>query len=179
MKAIIFIDIQNDFIDGALRNEKAIEVTPKIVDFAKNVITGVGDDIKLYATLDTHKNNYKNTLEGKKLPVEHCIEGSKGWEMNDKLWDVIGNKCTIITKPTFGSFDLTEIISEDFENKKLDEIILVGFCTSICVAANATILRAKFPNTKITVINDLCACVTDEIHNAALKVLEMQQIEIV
>ena len=199
MKAIVFIDVQKDFINGALRNEKAIEVTPKIVDFAKNIVTGVGDDIKLYATLDTHKETeyvlkcdtlepittippvrgYLTTLEGKKLPVEHCIEGSKGWEMNDDLWSVIGGKCTVVTKPTFGSFDLAEIIFEDFENKKLDEIILVGFCTSICVAANATILRAKFPNTKITVMKDLCACVTDESHNAALKVLEMQQIEIV
>lgn len=197
-KAIVFIDVQKDFIDGALRNEKAIEVTPKIVDFAKSVVSYVNNDIKLYATLDTHEktiydnvatpkatynpelpiSGYMTTLEGQKLPVEHCIEGSEGWEMNDDLWDIIGGKCTVITKPTFGSFDLAEIISEDYKNTTPDEIILVGFCTSICVTANAVILRAKFPNTKITVMKDLCACVNDDTHKSALDVLQMQQIDV-
>ena len=217
-KAIIFIDVQKDFIDGALRNEKAIEVTPKIVDFAKNVVTGVGADIKLYATLDTHdKTIYDNTstpkaaynpeipisgymtsLEGQNIPIEHCIEGSEGWELDDDLWNVIKGKCTVIPKTTFGSFDLAEILEEDqcgydwhdesnntglhFRGKKrvkFDEIILVGFVTDICVAANAILLRAKFPNTKITVIKDLCVGTTEENHEAVLKVLTMQQINVV
>lgn len=189
MKVVVFIDVQKDFIDGALRNEKAIEVTPKIVDFAKECVE---KEYKLYATRDTHeatkwieKNcaqvvvGYRSTLEGEKLPVEHCIEGTDGWMIDNRLMEVLDGKCTFVNKPTFGSFDLAEIIAEDFENKELSEIVLFGVCTSICVLSNAVILRAKFPNTKITVMKDFCACVTDESHDAALKVLEMQQIEVV
>lgn len=216
MKAVIFIDVQKDFIDGALRNEKAIEITPKIVEFAK---TCVENGYKLYATRDTHEKTiydncavpkaafnpelpltgYMTTLEGRKLPVEHCIEGTDGWMIDDRLMEVVEGKVTIVNKSTFGSFDLAEIIREDqtgynftqtykdnghfdlYGKKKetFDEIILVGFVSSICVLANAAILRAKFPNTKITVMKDLCAGITDEDHNAAMKVLEMQQIEVV
>lgn len=198
MKAIVFIDVQNDFIDGTLKNEKAIEILPKIVEFAKSAVEGVDKDTKLYATLDTHEetkwvlhsdtltvvegippiSGYMKTLEGQKLPVEHCIEGTKGWEIHDDLYNVIKGKCTFVTKPTFGSFDLAEIISEDFETEKLDEIIICGYVTSICVASNAVILRAKFPNTKITVKQDLCAGVTEKDHDAAIEVLKMQQIDI-
>ena len=195
MKAIIFIDVQKDFIDGVLRNEKAIKVTPKIVDFAKDVVNN--SDVKLYATLDTHEktksmfhfdgdkkvdepiSGYLTTLEGQNLPIEHCVEGSEGWEIHDDLWNVINGKCTIVIKNTFGSFDLAEIIAEDFETDTLDEIIFCGFCTSICVLANTVILRAKFPNVKITVMKDLCACVTDESHQHTIESLKMQQIEII
>jgi nicotinamidase-related amidase len=194
MKAVIFIDVQKDFIDGALRNEKAIEVTPKIVDFAKDCVE---NGYKLYATRDTHEKTKMNyhfegdkrvdeivggyfaTLEGEKLPVEHCIECSDGWMIDNRLMEVLDGKCTFVNKPTFGSFDLGEIIAEDFENNDLNEIVLCGFVTSICVVANAILLRAKFPNIKISVMKDLCAGITNDDHEAALKVLEMQQIEVV
>ena len=176
MKAVVFVDVQKDFIDGALRNEKAINVTPKIVEFAKTI---VNDDCKIYATRDTHTEDYLNTLEGQKLPVTHCVEGSDGWMIDDNLMNVIYGKCTFVNKPTFGSFDLAEIISEDFNNENLDEIIICGFCTDICVAANASILRAKFPNVKISVMKDLCAGVTEDSHNAALTAMKMQQIDII
>lgn len=213
MKAIVFVDVQKDFIDGALRNEKAIEVTPKIVEFAKECVK---NGYKLYATRDTHEktkysvdhdspidpgstlvpvSGYFATLEGKKLPVKHCIEGTDGWLIDDRLWEVLEGKCTFVNKPTFGSFDLAEIIDEDIQSghvldnlppeKRLDEmyepleeIVICGFVSSICIAANAIILRAKFPNTKITVMKDLCAGITDEDHEAAMKVLAMQQIDI-
>jgi nicotinamidase-related amidase len=194
MKAVIFIDIQNDFIDGALLNEKAIEVTPKIVDFAKECVE---NGCKLYATRDTHEktkmiyhfegdkqvdepiSGYLSTLEGKKLPVEHCIEGTDGWMIDNRLMEVLDGKCTFVNKPTFGSFDLAEIISEDFENKALNEIVLCGFVTDICLLSNALLLRAKFPNTKITVMKDLCAGTTNENHEAALKVMQSCQIDVV
>lgn len=199
MKAIVFVDVQKDFIDGALKNEKAIETTPKIVEFAGKCAQ---KGYKLYATRDTHqKTEYKvlangddqadkqipatgylATLEGEKLPVEHCVEGTDGWMIDDRLMEVIDGKATIVNKPTFGSFDLAEIIEEDLkawdDKNYFDEIVLAGFVTSICVAANAILLRAKFPNTKITIMKDLCAGVGDEDHNAALKVLSMQQIDI-
>lgn len=207
MKAVVFIDVQKDFIDGALRNEKAIEVTPKIIEFAKECVADI--NCKIYATRDTHEKTmfedlgtrvkfdqygrvndteqingtpiagYLATLEGKNLPVEHCVEGTDGWMIDNRLMEVLDGNCTFVNKPTFGSFDLSEIIAEDFENKQLDEIIICGFVTSICVLANALILRAKFPNTQITVMKDLCACVTNESHDATLKVLEMQQIEVI
>ena len=199
MKAIVFVDVQKDFIDGALRNEKAIEVTPKIVEWAKELVVS-NPEYKFYATRDTHnKTIYANihhldrtlekdvpwqgylaTLEGKKLPVEHCIEMTEGWMIDDRLMSVLDGGVTIVNKPTFGSFDLAEILAEDEirENCKFDEIIICGFVSSICVASNAIILRAKFPNTKITVMKDLCAGITEEDHNAAMKVLEMQQIDV-
>lgn len=196
MKAVIFIDVQKDFIDGALRNEKAIEVTPKIVDFAKECVDIYCKDatsyIKIYATRDTHeatkwieKNcaqvevGYLSTLEGKKLPVEHCIEGTDGWMIDNRLMEVLDGKCTFVNKPTFGSFDLAEIIAEDFEDKDPNEIVLCGFVTDICLLSNALLLRAKFPNTRITVMKDLCAGTTDENHEAALKVMQSCQIEVV
>ena len=193
MKAVVFVDVQKDFIDGALKNETAIEVTPKIVEFAKKCATD--PDCKLYATRDTHQSTdslpesadgtvpekhvgYLTTLEGKKLPVEHCIMMTDGWMINNRLMEVLDGKCTFVNKPTFGSFDLVEIINEDFETDKLDEIVLCGFCTDICVVSNALLLRAKFPNTKITVMKVLCAGVTPETHDAALKTMQMCQIDV-
>lgn len=195
VKAVVFVDVQKDFIDGALHNEKAIEVTPKIIEFAKSINAkmeaGVGSFYKFYATRDTHektkydcpagipepREGYFATLEGKKID-EHCIEGTDGWMIDARLMEVLDGKCTFVNKPTFGSIDLAEIIVEDFENKQLDEIVLCGFCTDICVVSNALLLRAKFPNTKITVMKDLCAGVTPESHEAALKTMQMCQIDI-
>lgn len=193
MKAVIFIDVQKDFIDGALQNKKAIEVTPKIVDFAKECVE---NGYKLYATRDTHektiycfklvdnklndipKSGYFTTLEGRKLPVEHCIEGTDGWMIDNRLMEVLDGKCTFVNKPTFGSFDLAEIIAEDSENEDLNEIVLCGFVTDICLLSNALLLRAKFPNTRITVMKDLCAGTTDENHEAALKVMQNCQVDV-
>ena len=213
MKAVVFVDVQKDFIDGALKNETAIEVTPKIVEFAKNC--AADPDCKLYATRDTHQKTdvlpesadgtvpekhvgYLTTLEGKRLPVEHCIELTDGWMIDNRLMEVLDGKCTFVNKPTFGSFDLAEIINEDFNetyqyieklhcnvkclpktDAKLDEIVLCGFCTDICVVSNALLLRAKFPNTTITVMKDLCAGVTPVTHDAALKTMRMCQIDII
>ena len=220
MKAVVFVDVQKDFIDGALKNEQAIEVTPKIVEFAKNC--AADPDCRLYATRDTHQKTkynkrvetkiddvtdpvrivdvpvtgYLTTLEGKRLPVEHCIELSDGWMIDNRLMEVLDGKCTFINKPTFGSFDLAEIIYEDdiaavnkhnylqsalhcHKKTLIDEIVLCGFCTDVCVVSNALLLRAKFPNTKITVMKDLCAGVTPETHNAALKIMQMCQIDVI
>ena len=206
MKAIVFVDVQKDFIDGALKNETAIEVTPKIVEFAKKCATD--PDCKLYATRDTHEKSdslpesadgtipekhvgYLATLEGQKLPVEHCIEGTDGWMIDNRLMEVLDGKCTFVNKPTFGSFDLAEVIKEDIDKfnedhkncrddfEPFNEIILCGFCTDICCVSCALLLRAKFPNTKITIMKDLCAGTTKENHEAALKVMQSCQIDII
>ena len=206
MKAIVFVDVQKDFIDGALKNETAIEVTPKIVEFAKKCVAD--PDCKLYATRDTHEKSdslpesadgtipekhvgYLATLEGQKLPVEHCIELTDGWMIDNRLMEVLDGKCTFVNKPTFGSFDLAEVIKEDIDKfnedhmncrddfEPFNEIILCGFCTDICCVSCALLLRAKFPNTKITVMKDLCAGTTKENHEAALKVMQSCQIDII
>lgn len=198
MKAVVFVDVQNDFVrGGALPFGYPLEDNlPKIIDFAKKCVND--PDCKLYATRDTHEKSdslpesadgtipekhvgYLATLEGEKLPVEHCIEGTDGWNVVDTLMDVIHTHCTFVNKPTFGSFDLCEIIDEDIKrnNCKIDEIVVLGYCTSICVLSNAVLLRAKFPNMKISVMKDLCGCVSEETHRAALKALEMQQIDVV
>ena len=198
MKAVVFVDVQNDFVrGGALPFGYPLEDNlPKIIDFAKKCVND--PDCKIYATRDTHEKSdslpestdgtipekhvgYLATLEGKKLPVEHCVEGSNGWNIVDSLMDVIHTHCTFVNKPTFGSFDLCEIIDEDIKNNncKIDEIVVLGYCTSICVLSNAVLLRAKFPDMKISVMKDLCGCVSEESHRAALKALEMQQIDVV
>ena len=198
MKAVVFVDVQNDFVrGGALPFGYPLEDNlPKIIDFAKKCVND--PDCKIYATRDTHEKSnsipesadgtipekhvgYLSTLEGKKLPVEHCIEGTDGWNVVDRLMDVIHTHCTFVNKPTFGSFDLCEIIDEDIKrnNCKIDEIVVLGYCTSICVLSNAVLLRAKFPDMKISVMKDLCGCVSEESHRAALKALEMQQIDVV
>lgn len=202
MKAVVFVDVQKDFIDGALRNERAIEVTPKIVEFAKKCVED--PNCKIYATRDTHQpaglfkymlqdgtavesQGYLGTLEGEKLPVVHCIEGTDGWMIDDRLLGVILGHSTIVNKPTFGSFDLVKVMDEDLPKHRgetlttfglFDEIVICGFCTDVCVVSNALLLRAKFPNTKITVMKDLCAGVTPESHEAALKTMQMCQIDV-
>ena len=198
MKAVVFVDVQNDFVRGGALpfGYPPEDNLPKIIDFAKKCVND--PDCKLYATRDTHEKSdslpesadgtipekhvgYLATLEGKKLPIEHCIEGTDGWNVVDSLMDVIHTHCTFVNKPTFGSFDLCEIIDEDIKrnNCKIDEIVVLGYCTSICVLSNAVLLRAKFPNMKISVMKDLCGCVSEESHRAALKALEMQQIDVV
>lgn len=200
MKAVVFVDVQKDFVkNGALAfGYPSEDNVPKVVGFAKECVT---NGYKIYATRDTHQktvydtnvhaipnaaykpearalSGYMTTLEGKKLPVEHCVEGTDGWMLDDRLMEVLDGKCTFVNKPTFGSFDLAEVIAEDFENEKLDEIVICGYCTGICVISNALLLRAKFPNVKITLKKDLCGCISEATHNAALQTAQCCQIDV-
>lgn len=184
-KVLIVIDVQNDFITGALRNEEAIKKLPNIVKLIKE---GQWDEI--YATMDTHnKDTYlTKTLEGSKLPVEHCIKGTWGWEMPKKLNDALqANPAFMETfeKETFGSTYLANMLFATHQGDAITnfatdyEFNIVGFCTDICVVSNALLLRAYFPNNKITVLMDCVAGVTPETNDAALKTLEMCQIEVI
>lgn len=163
-KTLIVIDMQNDFIDMALGTKEAVAIVPKVNEkiesYAKN-----GDEI-IY-TRDTHAENYLNTPEGKKLPVPHCIKGTKGWEIADGLY-VEGSK--VIDKPNFGWPNWTE---ED-----LEEVELIGLCTDICVVSNALIIKAAFPNAVVKVDKACCAGVTPESHEAALITMKMCQIDV-
>ena len=171
MKTLIVIDMQKDFIDGSLGTKEAVgivdNVKKKIEEYLKN-----GDEVIF--TRDTHQENYMDTNEGRHLPVIHCIEETEGWEIRPELIDAVkksgSGNVTIINKPSFGYTGWG-----DFE---FEEIELVGLCTDICVVSNALILKALFPEIKISVNAAACAGVTPESHNAALTTMKMCQIEI-
>lgn len=167
MKTLIVVDMQNDFIDGSLGTTEAQAIVEnvkyKIAEYQER-----GD--RIIFTRDTHGEDYLSTPEGKKLPVEHCIKGTKGWEIADGL-EVPGAE--YIDKPTFGWMHWREM-SELNEA----EIELVGLCTDICVVSNALILKATFPNADIKVDASCCAGVTPATHVAALETMKMCQITV-
>lgn len=171
-KILIVVDMQNDFVDGALGTPEAQAIVDNVV---KKINTFDGD---IVATYDTHFEDYSDTQEGKNLPVPHCIKGTKGWELNDKVEESISQKeCTKIEKITFGSVELPIFISEnyDVENTRVE---LIGLCTDICVVSNALLLKANFPEMDISVDASCCAGVTVEKHMAALEVMRSCQIDV-
>ena len=163
-KTLIVVDMQKDFIDGALGTKEALaivdNVKAKIAEYEKQ-----GGQIIF--TRDTHQTNYLETNEGKNLPVEHCIEGTDGWELWDGL-DVPG--AIYINKPTFGYLGWKEF--------DLQEVELVGLCTDICVVSNALLIKAMYPEIKVKVDASCCAGVTPESHVAALTTMRMCQVEV-
>lgn len=170
---LIVVDMQNDFVDGALGSENAVKivenVTRKIQCFDGTVI----------ATLDTHGDDYLDTQEGKKLPVKHCIKGTEGFELNRKVMSALEKKeYTLLEKPTFASVELPRLISRKAEGDAFT-IELVGLCTDICVVSNALLLKANFPEAEISVNSACCAGVTEESHNAALMTMKSCQINII
>ena len=173
-KLLIVVDVQNDFVTDALRNEEAINKLPNVVATVKKAKAN-GDTV--WFTRDTHHENYMETQEGKKLPVPHCLMGSKGWEIVDELQSFTKDADTIVfDKPTFGS---TSLGVEIARYPDLKEVTLIGYCTDICVVSNALIIKAFNPELKVRVIESCCAGVTVESHNAALKTMESCQVEVV
>ncbi len=166
-KALIVIDMQNDFITGSLGNPDCQAVVPNIVQILQQESYD-----KIIFTRDTHTKNYLQTQEGQNLPVEHCIQGTEGWNIIDELNDV-AKKHSIVDKITFGSLDLPDQL------KGIEEIDLVGVCTGICVISNALILKAAYPETRISVIESATACVTPESKQTALDAMKLCQINIV
>jgi len=166
-KAIIVVDMQNDFIDGSLGTREAQEMLPRLREKLSRA-----DGADLVFTMDTHTADYLSTQEGKKLPVEHCIKPSEGWEIADALQPFVERAKAVVEKPSFGSTKLPEIVSE------YDEIELTGLCTDICVISNALLLKAFYPEKKICVDASCCAGVTPESHENALAAMKMCQIDI-
>ena len=172
-KVLIVVDMQNDFVTGALGSSEAQAIVPNVVNKIKN-----WDGLVLF-TRDTHYEDYLGTLEGKKLPISHCIKNTNGWNIIDELKN-FSNKNNTIDKYTFGFKDWVWILDEVFsifEDKF--EFELCGLCTDICVVSNALALRMFFQNTKITVDASCCAGVTPEKHKAALEVMKSCQIEVI
>ena len=171
MKTLIVVDMQNDFIDGALANPAAAAIIPDMVEYIKDF---AGDVI---CTRDTHYTDYLLTQEGKKLPVPHCICDTEGWELNDAIFEAVRHKddFVVVNKESFG--DISTICYELYRD--VDEIYLCGTCTDICVVSIALNLKARYPETKIYCLGNLCAGVTPESHEAALTVMKMCQIEVI
>lgn len=191
MKIVVVVDMQNDFIDGALGSPEAQAIVPVMVDRLKELDDG---NTLLFFTKDTHFANYLETQEGKNLPVAHCIEGTLGWSINKQISsyaDYCSNFLTYSTpdirksrilKTTFGSLELANIIRSlvnDNPHIDIDEIILMGVCTDICVISNAMLLKAYCPEVPITVDASCCAGVTPESHKNALAAMKMCQINII
>lgn len=166
-KLLIVVDMQNDFIDGALGTKEAIEILP---DVCKKIEEFDGEVV---FTMDTHNENYAETQEGFKLPVPHCIKGTHGWELNDEIKELSIN-CKIFEKPTFGSIELANYVKKgDYKY-----IELIGVCTDICVVSNALLIKAFLPETPIFVDSFCCAGVTPESHLKALDTMRSCQIEV-
>lgn len=173
-KILVVVDMQNDFVDGALGSKAAEEIVPNVV---KKINAFDGDEI--FVTYDTHYDNYASTLEGKKLPVPHCIEGTSGHELNADVKAALeGKNRTDVIKTTFGTFEISRILKEKYAGEEL-AIELLGLCTDICVISNALILRASFPNSAITVDASCCAGVSDATHKAALDAMRCCQIDVI
>ena len=173
-KILIAVDLQNDFVDGALGTKEAAAMIPAA---AARIRACRDEGMEIYATLDTHEENYPETQEGKRLPVPHCIRHTKGWELNPVIREVLGS-FTAVEKPTFGSIRLPELIREKGSTDDMT-IELIGLCTDICVVSNALMLKAFFPETVIRVNSGCCAGVTPEKHRAALETMASCQIEII
>lgn len=168
-KVLIVVDMQNDFIDGALGTKEAVAILPnvkiKVEEYRK-----AGNEVIF--TRDTHMENYLETQEGKNLPVVHCIKDSTGWAISPQL-DT--KDAVIIDKPTFGSVAMMSEFTDKYRDAEFE---LVGLCTDICVISNAIMLKAFLPEVKISVDASCCAGVTPESHRNALAAMKMCQINI-
>ena len=168
MKLLIVVDMQNDFIDGALGTAEAVSIVP----YVKSVIENF--DGKVLFTRDTHFENYMETQEGKNLPVPHCIKGTDGWQIRAEL-DAL-RKTEAIDKITFGSKDLVEILKNEAD---IESITFVGLCTDICVISNVMIVKAFYPEIPLIVDAKACAGVTPESHTNALNAMKMCQVTVI
>ena len=167
-KLLVVVDMQKDFIDGALGTKEA----QSIVAGVKKEIENFDGDVVF--TFDTHSSIYLDTQEGKNLPVPHCIKGTDGWKLDKDIEPLsFGKKC--FEKPTFGSVELAEFVA----NGDYTDITLIGLCTDICVISNAMLLKAYLPEAKISVKASACAGVTPESHENALSAMKMCQINII
>ena len=167
----VVVDMQKDFIDGSLGTREAQEMLPRMVDRLTEIQARKDTDIIF--TMDTHGSDYLETQEGKKLPVQHCIKGTDGWQIVEVLQEFAEKAVAIVEKPSFGYTGWQKIAAG------YDEITRGGLCTDICVISNAMLLKAFLPEIKIRIDSTCCAGVTAESHINALNAMKMCQMEII
>ena len=173
-RLLIVVDMQNDFIDGSLGTGEAKEIVPNVIRKIK-AYKEQGDDVVF--TMDTHFEDYLETLEGKNLPVVHCVKGTKGWELVPELEELRKQrKAKVYQKSCFGSIRLAEDLKAAYEEGQLDGVELAGLCTDICVVSNALLIKAFLPEIPVIVDAGCCAGVTVEKHMAALEVMRSCQV---
>ena len=168
-RLLVVVDMQKDFVDGALGSKEAQAIVPHVIDKIK-AYQGAGQEVVF--TLDTHFDDYMDTMEGKKLPVIHCVKGTPGWELAEGLKGFEGKR---FEKVTFGSRELADYAALG----QYESVELVGLCTDICVISNAMLIKAAVPDTSIQVDGSCCAGVTPQSHHNALSAMGMCHIDIV
>lgn len=172
MKALVVVDYQNDFVDGALGFEGAEKLDNIIVKKISDCRENGG---KIIFTLDTHGENYLETQEGKKLPVVHCVDRTEGHKLYGETAKCVRAEDIVIKKPAFGSVELAKILTEN----NFDEVELCGLVTDICVVSNAIIAKAALPEARIIVDSKACGSGNKQGHENALNVMRGVQIEVV
>lgn len=169
-RILVVVDMQNDFIDGALGTTEAADIVGAVAKRVKEF------DGRVYFTRDTHGADYRSTREGRMLPVPHCIKNSYGWQISSEIDTSFA--AGIIDKPTFGSSELVDVIKEENERDTVESITVIGVCTDICVISNVMLLKAYFPETEIIVDAALCAGVSVKSHKTALSAMKMCQVTV-
>ncbi|MCQ2492519.1 MAG: cysteine hydrolase [Lachnospiraceae bacterium] len=170
-KLLLVIDMQNDFIDGALGTKEAVAIVPNVKKKIENF------DGTVIFTRDTHFEDYMETQEGRNLPVPHCIMGTEGWQIRPELDALRTTKA--IDKVTFGSSALGDLLVSMDQEDAIESIEIIGLCTDICVISNAMIAKAYLPEVPITVDSSCCAGVTPQSHDNALEAMKMCQIAVI
>ncbi len=170
---LIVVDMQNDFITGPLGSDEAKKIVRNVIKEIENF------DGEIIATLDTHNEDYLKSMEGKNLPVMHCVKDTDGWQIEENIKKALEKRgYTSLTKPTFGSVSLAEMLKRRFDLTTDIEIELLGVCTDICVVSNALLLKAYFPEAEIWINSSCCAGVTPAKHEAALETMRSCQINV-
>ena len=177
MNILIVVDMQKDFVDGALGTAEAVAIVPAVVDKIREY-RAAGDAV--IATRDTHGEDYLSTQEGKYLPVVHCVRGTPGWQLDAAVAEALGPDAVIVDKPTFGSTELVRLVGEYAEKYGEENVHaeLIGLCTDICVVSNALLLKAHYHEMPLSLDPKCCAGVTPEKHAAAIETMKSCQIEI-
>ena len=179
-KALLIVDMQNDFVTGTLGNKECQQVVAEVVDILENS----DDYTRIYITQDTHDSiKYMHSQEGRKLPVMHCdpMEGD-GWNIVPDIKEKLDGMSTIkmyFNKNTFASIQLAQTVAKDYENDVFEELDIVGVCTGICVISNATIIKAYSTELPINIIERATACVTPESKKTAIDAMKLLQMNIV
>ena len=193
MKVLIVVDMQKDFVNGSLGTPEAQDIVPLVAETIEQM---ADPNTVVIFTRDTHQADYMNTLEGKNLPVAHCITGTAGHSIVAPVLDaylinhfkykepfeaypLAEYNPIVINKPSFGSIELQNMLYAMDDVEKIEEITLMGVCTGICVLSNAILAKATLPEVPVNVIADCCACVTPESHKAALEAMKLCQINII
>ena len=193
MKVLIVVDMQKDFVDGSLGTKEAQAIVPLVAETIEQM---ADPNTVVIFTKDTHPEDYMNTLEGKNLPVRHCIKDTAGHSIVDEVFNAYLNVIDTyadayevypmteinpirVEKCTFGSVELQNILFDINERLGIEEVTLMGLCTGICVMSNAILAKATLPEVPVNVIADCCACVTPESHKTALEAMKLCQINII